>query len=101
MHFEKKKGLVQPFFEGVDDCLEASSDLELSENAVQVAFDRLLPDGERLGNFFVCVAFGKAAKDLHLPQCQTLLRPPVSVFPGGISQSRFIQKPGDEFPLHP
>ena len=51
------KMLVQAFLCRIENSLETSGDLELLEDAVQMALDCVLTDEEVLGNFFVGEAF--------------------------------------------
>ena len=54
-------------FDRVEDGLEASSDVELPENAAQVALDRFFTDGEVLTDFFIAAASSEVIQDLLLP----------------------------------
>lgn len=48
--------LAQPAVDRVEDGLEASGDVQLPEDAVQMALDRLLADEKDLSDLFICPA---------------------------------------------
>ncbi len=69
--------LVRALAESVPNCidngLEASADVESSENVVQVTFDRLFAYVELFGDFLVRVAFFEEGEDFFFPMGQLLL----------------------------
>ncbi len=91
----------EAFADSVEDGLEASSDVELPENAVQMNFDRLLADEEGLGDFFVCEARSKVLKDLLLPRRQPFFVRLMWTVSCGNGDKVFIKESGDQFSFHP
>ena len=59
--------LAQASADRIENGLEASGDLELPEDAVQMTFDCFFTDGEVLGDFLICAASIEVIQDLLLP----------------------------------
>ena len=56
--------LLQPSADGVEDGLEPTGDIELPEDAVQVALDRLLANEQGFTDFLICAPCSEETQDL-------------------------------------
>ena len=86
---------------GINDGLEASTDVESSENVVHMAFDRLFAYVKLLGDFLVRAAFFEESKDFFFPRCELLLCLMPLFLYGVVAVQFSVDDPIHHFSFHP
>ena len=96
----RQDGLSQPALDRVENGLETAGHVELLEDAVQMALDRLFADEKGLGDVFVRSPCREQTQDLLFPGGQRVLLPPAAVL-SELGSGLLFHESGDHLPVDP